>query len=915
MIKIPTLKAPGSTTPNKKRDSQEKVKSPSSSSRRSFPFSRRSSDVSQKGVISDVATIGMDWASPSSPAPALPNTTSTNSGSNKRWKAIRYTAPSSTSKDIWKTETLTAHDSFTTTPSHGEVPRKNSGDSSLLSAFEDELYNLGINRDTPKSRAIITSFQSASRQECETISAPSGSASDDKLGGLNLTRPNTVHASSDYLKVTGHQRNASNSSNGSISSAEDQDSDHASHRSSVTSIGSDADSAGVHSSMTGKPILDSAAVPKAVHDTQSQPDLEEIPRLSNLVGMLRPPSTRRIVPSIITTSSGDVQKLQVLPELEELNTIHSSIPPPSDVDLDVLTALQIKKWQQGPDLATTSPFAHLRKPPPPPRSARRPNASLPAIQEPVLPASSTPPARQPSLPPNGVSGHGRKDAGSDLGIITEEEPRRIKTNDAEMVVYTILRSMNDLEDLFGIATANKAFYTVFKHNELELLQLVMRRMSPAACEFRQTRHSQSRNAATINPKASSYYKAYLRDYYVIASIKQMIADRCQSILRSETEEQLSINNPRRCSTIDNALWRIWTFCKIFGCGKEREDDLVTQMDWLRGGKLAHQTFAQSTFTAPDSWYASSALVNASEHFGRGNGGGLTAAELCDMTEMWNCLRMISQDILGETKLAQEFEVFGPVRIPSGVEHNEEAILEEWHSYILTLGLTAVNKIASAETPAEAFQIAYAKRWTIWPSLAFAQGQSNTRSHFLRESINRLSEDLVIEASPLGSQTREILESRRKHRDLELAAKLQSRRASTVYSSSTKSSPRHSIYVEVPNAGQTSLLPSPLFTTHTRRSVDLVDESNIHPAFRSRRNSSITSAISSIHSHEAAALQHPFQVSMLSNDPSTTSSERAICKITDMGFGSEQAKAALRFTDMGDGLRVDRAVEYLLRQAR
>jgi len=43
------------------------------------------------------------------------------------------------------------------------------------------------------------------------------------------------------------------------------------------------------------------------------------------------------------------------------------------------------------------------------------------------------------------------------------------------------------------------------------------------------------------------------------------------------------------------------------------------------------------------------------------------------------------------------------------------------------------------------------------------------------------------------------------------------------------------------------------------------------------------------------------------------SERAVRKIVDMGFSPTQARDALRITDMGDGLRLDRAVDLLLRQ--
>ena len=45
------------------------------------------------------------------------------------------------------------------------------------------------------------------------------------------------------------------------------------------------------------------------------------------------------------------------------------------------------------------------------------------------------------------------------------------------------------------------------------------------------------------------------------------------------------------------------------------------------------------------------------------------------------------------------------------------------------------------------------------------------------------------------------------------------------------------------------------------------------------------------------------------------SGHAINKIMDIGFSNVQAKEALRITDMGSGLRVDRAVDWLLRQNR
>lgn len=63
--------------------------------------------------------------------------------------------------------------------------------------------------------------------------------------------------------------------------------------------------------------------------------------------------------------------------------------------------------------------------------------------------------------------------------------------------------------------------------------------------------------------------------------------------------------------------------------------------------------------------------------------------------------------------------------------------------------------------------------------------------------------------------------------------------------------------------------------------------------------------------------HPLQRALLvqDDDAGTNSVERAIHQIHEMGFTIDEAKGALKITDMGDGLRVDRAVEYLMRSKR
>lgn len=58
-------------------------------------------------------------------------------------------------------------------------------------------------------------------------------------------------------------------------------------------------------------------------------------------------------------------------------------------------------------------------------------------------------------------------------------------------------------------------------------------------------------------------------------------------------------------------------------------------------------------------------------------------------------------------------------------------------------------------------------------------------------------------------------------------------------------------------------------------------------------------------------QHPAQVHIFDSPAHENTAEKAIYRIVEMGFTADQAREALRVTDAGDGLRVDRAVELLL----
>ena len=126
---------------------------------------------------------------------------------------------------------------------------------------------------------------------------------------------------------------------------------------------------------------------------------------------------------------------------------------------------------------------------------------------------------------------------------------------------------------------------------------------------------------------------------------------------------------------------------------------------------------------------------------------------------------------------------------------------------------------------------------------------------------------------------------------------------------------------------TSAMPSivehPVFLTQPSQQIPFPD----HPAFRAQRpntarketNISLGSRGSSgsersasiTQSHRPVFQQHPAQADIFDSPAHENTADKAIYRIVEMGFTADQAREALRVTDAGDGLRVDRAVELLL----
>lgn len=266
--------------------------------------------------------------------------------------------------------------------------------------------------------------------------------------------------------------------------------------------------------------------------------------------------------------------------------------------------------------------------------------------------------------------------------MTEEEVERMISADAaEQVLLRILENLDNLQDLFNTATVSRGFYRTFKHHELPLMKNALYAMSPAAWELREMSlpYPGMEGVGNASPKLgytpALYLQHYMRDMYIMIALKSMILVHCESFLRTDTIMALKGGETVRASQVDDAFWRVWTFCRLFGCGTNKEDDIVGQMDWLRGGVLAKQHRRKtSTVDMGADVDLDSVTFNAPPGFGRGNIGGLTAEDLYDMTEIWTCLGVLVRGFQGKRQEARDYGVFAKSDITPGDVEKEDAVL-------------------------------------------------------------------------------------------------------------------------------------------------------------------------------------------------------------------------------------------------
>ena len=264
----------------------------------------------------------------------------------------------------------------------------------------------------------------------------------------------------------------------------------------------------------------------------------------------------------------------------------------------------------------------------------------------------------------------------DEDLSAEDADRMISADAAEKVLLRILENLDNLQDLFATATVSRGFYRTFKRHELPLMKNALYGMSPAAWELREMTppypglQGEDNAAPRLDYTPTLYLQHYMRDMYTMIALKSMILIHCESFLRADTITALAGGETERASQIDDAFWRVWSFCQIFGCGSNREDDIVAQMDWLRGGPVAKK---QKRNRNPDS--RNNVVFAPRVSFGYGNAGGLSAEDLYDMTEIWTCLGVLVRGFQGKRQEAREFGVFDNAKdLNAGDVEAEDSLL-------------------------------------------------------------------------------------------------------------------------------------------------------------------------------------------------------------------------------------------------
>ncbi|OJJ43847.1 hypothetical protein ASPZODRAFT_145784 [Penicilliopsis zonata CBS 506.65] len=491
----------------------------------------------------------------------------------------------------------------------------------------------------------------------------------------------------------------------------------------------------------------------------------------------------------------------------------------------------------------------------------------------------------------------------------------LPTGLSDDVILLIYNCIDTLADLFSTAVVNVQFYRVFKSNELSLMKHILFKMSPPAWELREMSPPwKSEWQVLLDPDSpvpeytpAIYLRRHAQDIYTLAQLKSLVLARCFSFLRQETIKGLAGVDMVRAAQVDDAFWRIWTFCRIFGSGKNRENDILGQVDWLEGGRMAMNEgdpFSSASFSEP--FGINNVLLEPPSGFAGGNPGGLSLSQLYDMTEIWTCLGVLLQPMHGNCAEARKAGIYDGHNFTAGDTAKEAIMLEEWTSYVLSLGPSAVlclGAVCQTDAAKHAFQKAQEIGLMTWE----LPETGHSRSSFFKEAVSKAFESqgrkptggVSVPGIPaLGTSRQESRSTAdRRQRQARLAAGLRKQhlrpRAAAGPSSFMDERPLSSFHVVLDRL-------EGITNEHQRN-----QRNQRHQQHHQQRHRFLSS--------DDHALQ-PAPLRLRIKPPVLDPADKAVNLIVQQfGFGEQDARWALKITDTGEQIDVNAAVSLLLRE--
>ncbi|GFF64674.1 hypothetical protein IFM47457_00771 [Aspergillus lentulus] len=94
------------------------------------------------------------------------------------------------------------------------------------------------------------------------------------------------------------------------------------------------------------------------------------------------------------------------------------------------------------------------------------------------------------------------------------------------------------------------------------------------CEISDRVYASQTQPGGQNLHVSLYLHHYRQDLRIIVQFKSLLLYYCRTVLRRESYSALLDPCSTRSKELDDAIWRVWTFCDFFPAWKERDGDLT-----------------------------------------------------------------------------------------------------------------------------------------------------------------------------------------------------------------------------------------------------------------------------------------------------------------------------------------------------